>query len=272
MLLLTAMKIPYCTCDNQSKEVFHNGFLFIGLFVNIVLAIAITYLVVLENDYLLAFLPALLWVLVLYYRLEYKRQALHLGHSPACARRYANVAALATVRGYDPEYSKLKGYKSSYWELAERRLGKRKAKKFIHGLAVLGLSVLFGGIILMSYIDLTSVRNGTFVEYARYSPIVTEAFLLAMGLGVLSLLVYAHFDKNNRHRKRLAGIIAVGYFMMWTVIIYFLSLYARVDFKTKLIESIFVIAAPIGIVVLLSKLSDKWYERKRKKRRRKSKV
>ncbi len=131
------MKIPYCTCKQHSPEIFNNAALAIGIFLLTILVPFLIILGVIADDVTVSpglLLGAVLVLLWLWQRHEYKRQALYLGHSKDCARRYALLAATSTVRGYDPRYrSGLKTYKSSLRSFLIRKFGKRKVRMLVIG-------------------------------------------------------------------------------------------------------------------------------------------
>lgn len=141
------MKIPYCICEKRSKEVFSNGFIIFGLVVYPLLVVFVFF----GGGPILLLLTVFLCIQGAWAKLEFKRQALFLGHNFKCASRYSTLAAVAAFRGYNPEYGKLTGYRSAIRTKVEQLLGKRRTKHVYRAVAIAGGLVLISLIILSTY-------------------------------------------------------------------------------------------------------------------------
>lgn len=262
------MKIPYCTCDQQSKEIFSTGLLIFGFTWRTALSAAIVTFSVLEPFRLIPLVVlALLWTLWGWQKFEFKRQALFLGHDEKCAKRYSALAASAAFQGYNPEYGKLRGYKSAIKTTAEQLLGKKRAKKTHRRLTALGWAALAIVITLLTYDGLTRQRNGLPNEYAKYSPGISEAMWSAVILPMLALLIYLRLQKKIQNKTLLVATISVGTALVWLTFVYAVSWYARMDFWTNVGGSIFLLAVVAGVVSAVVVLDNYWRGRKKRHRR-----
>lgn len=265
------MKIPYCTCEKHSKEIFSTGFLIFGITVHILVGGAIILLLFSEPLNLVPLLAvAILWTMWGWNKLEYRRQALFLQHSQKCAQRYSTLAAFATFGGSGPEYGKLTGYKSLARAIAEKLFGESKAKRLFSAMAALGATTIVVLIAATTYDGLTRQRNGLPNHYSKYSPGISESTWSAILLPALALLVYFHFEKRTNRKKLLAFSIAAGTVPVWLGLTYTISWYARMDFWTNVGGAILILCVAIAIVFVLMVLENLWRKRKRKTRRRKA--
>jgi len=262
------MKIRYCTCEKDSKEIFSHGFLLTGVIVYPIFEIGLLTMTIWDFDVFLFALLAFLTIQWLWLWIEFGRQARFLGHSRECARRYAILATLATCQGYSPEYGKLRGYKSAIKVKTEQILGKRKSNRLHRVAAVFGTMTLVALICWQSYDSLAMSRRGITDSMPRYTPVLTEAVWLAIFLPIGCLLAYEHLRAWIKSTIALKVMLTMCAVLLWLGSIFVLSKYARVDFWSNTRDASLIVGIVLVVGILMVFAEDVWRKHQKKKRRK----